>query len=95
MRHGGPFARAIELTGSNWWRPGRSRPLIVVNPTSDDAFRERIDRHLATGVVRPSDLEALLRIDYPRTVVRRRELTDEEIEIWYVYRDGHWIGGNE
>jgi hypothetical protein len=95
MRHGAPFGLAIEWAGSSWSRPGRTHPLIVANPTSDDAFRERIDRHLATGVARPSDLEALLRVHHPQAVVRRRELTDEEIEIWYVYRDGHWIGGKE
>jgi len=69
------------------------RPLILANPTSDRAFRDQVDRVLLAGPRRPSELEALLRVRYPKAVVRRRELTDEDLEIWYVYRDGRWTGG--
>jgi hypothetical protein len=36
-------------------------------------------------------LEAALRLTYPNARVRRRELSGEAVEIWYVYREGHWI----
>lgn len=87
--------RSIETALATWPRARRSRPLIVPNPAGDAAFREHIDQILARPLDRPSDLEALLRVHHPHAVVRRRELTDEELEVWYVYRDGHWIGGNE
>ena len=35
-------------------------------------------------------LQAALRVRYPDAVVRARELSGEFLEIWYVYRDGHW-----
>jgi hypothetical protein len=38
----------------------------------------------------PAMLESLLRQAYPKVVVRRRELSSESTEIWYVYRDGRW-----
>ena len=68
------------------------RPLILANPAADRAFRDQVDRVLLGGPRRPSELEALLRVSYPKAVVRRRELTDEDLEIWYVYRDGRWTG---
>ena len=50
-----------------------------------------IESALPSGDWRPQDLEALLRSRYPKAVVRRRELDAERVEVWYVYRDGHWI----
>jgi hypothetical protein len=70
----------------------RRRPLIVANPPSDQEFRRMIDRFLLTSSSEPGDLEATLRTRYPEATVRRRELTGESVEVWYVYRDGHWIG---
>jgi hypothetical protein len=70
--------------------PGRP-PLIVANPPADGEFRRLIDRFLLTGGGRPHDLQAALRTRYPNAVVRQRELADEGYEVWYAYRDGHWI----
>lgn len=67
------------------------RPVIVANPPGDRAFRDLIESALLSGSGRPQDLEALLRTRYPNAVVRRRELDAERTEVWYVYRDGHWI----
>ena len=67
------------------------RPIIVANPPGDRQFRELIDLALLSSRGRPEDLERILRTRYPAAVVRRRELTGERTEMWYVYRDGHWI----
>jgi len=67
------------------------RPIVVLNPSSDVGFREMVDRFVATGGSRPDELEAMLRNRYPAAVVRPRELAGERFEVWYVYRDGHWI----
>ena len=69
----------------------RRRPLIVANPPGDAAFRALIDGVLSAGVGSPHELEAALRATYPQAVVRPRELAGESFEVWYVYRDGHWI----
>lgn len=68
------------------------RPTIIANPASDREFRALIDRFLLAGGHAPRDLESTLRTRYPRAVVRQRELAGENLEVWYVYRDGHWIG---
>ncbi len=65
--------------------------MIVANPPGDLEFRALIDRFLLSGGGGPQDLEAMLRTSYPQAVVRRRGLAGENLETWYVYRDGHWI----
>ena len=67
------------------------RPIIVTNPPDDADFREMVDQLLAQGLSRPGELERALRTRYPVAVVRRRELAAERFDVWYVYRDGHWI----
>jgi hypothetical protein len=69
----------------------RPRPIVVVNPATDARFREMVDRFVANGGNNPEDLEAVLRTRYPAAVVRPRELAGERFDVWYVYRDGHWI----
>jgi len=71
-------------------RPSR-RPVIVANPVGDRDFRALIESSLISGASQPEDLEALLRTRYPQAIVRPRELADEPMSVWYVYRDGHWI----
>jgi hypothetical protein len=72
----------------------RGRPTIVANPAGDRAFRARIEECLLAGPSDPSELEQALQPAYPTVVVRRRELSNEPIEVWYAYRDGHWVGRN-
>lgn len=67
------------------------RPVIVANPSGDPPFRAMIDAFLLSAGSRPEDLEVALRTRYPLAVVRPRGLAGERVEVWYVYRDGHWI----
>jgi hypothetical protein len=69
----------------------RSRPVIVANPPGDREFRALIDRFLVGGGGTPGELQAALRNRYAEAVVRQRGLAGESFEVWYVYRDGHWI----
>ena len=85
------------LLGAQSFDSGRTddaarRPTIIANPAGDREFRALIDRFLLAGGRAPRDLELTLRTRYPEAVVRQRELAGENLEVWYVYRDGHWIG---
>jgi hypothetical protein len=66
------------------------RPLLIVNPRSDIRFRQRAAELTADAEMEPSDLQANLRAEFPDAIVRRRELSSESTEVWYVYRDGRW-----
>jgi hypothetical protein len=65
------------------------RPVVIVNPRSDGGFVQRV-HDLAEAVTDPSELQTRLRDEYPDAIVRRRELSSESTEVWYVYRDGRW-----
>jgi hypothetical protein len=67
------------------------RPTLVLNPRHDPAF-EAVAGALVDGKVSPAELEAGLRAHYPDAVVRARDLSSESGEVWYVYREGRWIG---
>ncbi len=71
----------------------RTSPTVIINPREDLRFREVVDRSLLTGVDSPEALERVLRGGYPRAVVRRRGLAGEQVEVWYVYREGWWVSG--
>jgi hypothetical protein len=64
---------------------------IIRNPASDREFERAIEVALRAGVSGPSELEAQLRQLYPRALVRPRDLAEEPIHTWYVYREGRWI----
>jgi hypothetical protein len=70
----------------------RSRPTLLVNPPTDSRLRETLDgmldRH-SPGT--PAELQALVRPEYPRLVVRARQLEHESVVVWYVYREGYWV----
>jgi hypothetical protein len=66
-------------------------PTLVLNPADDDDFRSFALGLVGDGVLDPSLLQECLRNRYPRAVVRPRELAGELAQIWYVYRDGHWV----
>ncbi|HUP54249.1 MAG TPA: hypothetical protein VM408_01980 [Methylomirabilota bacterium] len=66
------------------------RPLLIVNPRSDIRFVEHVTRLTDAAGDDPSALETTLRAEYPQAIVRRRELSSESTEMWYVYRDGRW-----
>jgi hypothetical protein len=67
------------------------KPTIVRNPADDPDFERAVDDVIAGGVVDPHDAQQRLREVYPRVVVRRRELEAEHVEVWYIYREGHWV----
>lgn len=68
------------------------RPTIVANPAGDRRFSATIEESLRAGPSDPAELEQALRPAYPAVVVRRREISNELVEVWYVYREGHWVG---
>jgi hypothetical protein len=70
---------------------GRTPPHLVINPSDDVAFRDAVEGALMTGDGTPERLEAALRERFPRAIVRPRGLQGEPVNIWYVYRDGHWV----
>lgn len=61
-----------------------------MNPRSDARFVELVTRLMEDDPTDPSELQAGLRAQYPEAIVRRRELSSESTEVWYVYRDGRW-----
>ncbi len=67
------------------------RPTLVLNPPNDDAFRALAEGLVQGGIDQPEALEDCLREMYPLVLVRPRALAGEHTDIWYVYRDGHWI----
>lgn len=69
------------------------RPTLVTNPTDDAQFASAAEAALEDGQT-PEDLEALLRRDFPRVVVRARDLAGERL-VWYVYREGRWVSRND
>ena len=63
---------------------------MILNPRSDARFVELVSELMADPVGEPEDLQVGLRAVFPDAVVRRRELSSESTEVWYVYRDGRW-----
>ena len=54
-----------------------------------------IDAFLMAGGRRPEELESVLRVRFQEALVRPRDLAAEQFDVWYVYRDGHWISEEE
>lgn len=67
------------------------RPTLVLNPPDDVAFRTSAEHLVESGIAEPSMLQDCLRLQWPLALVRPRELAGERAQIWYVYRDGHWV----
>jgi hypothetical protein len=67
----------------------------VVNPVGDVQFARVAERLVDDGNRTPDALQAALRRLYARAVVRRRVLSDEAFEVWYVYREGRWVPRQE
>ena len=62
---------------------------MALFPRSDPDFVSSVYGSLIDGID-PAALRARLRETYPLVVVRRREISGERVEVWYVYRDGRW-----
>jgi hypothetical protein len=63
---------------------------FVINPRNDEEFASRV-RESGASTATAEALQEMLRHNYPRAVVRPRQLEGERDEIWYVYREGAWI----
>jgi len=66
---------------------------IVRNPVDDEEFERAVAEAVNPAQQDSAELERLLRVSYPRAVVRPRELAGERGVVWYVYREGHWVSG--
>jgi hypothetical protein len=89
------IAAGVEEDTPRDAEPEPTRPIVVANPPSDSAFRALIDAALRAQDWRPQDLQTVLRTRYPASIVRPRALAGERFVVWYVYRDGHWIGSED
>jgi hypothetical protein len=65
-------------------------PTLFINPRTDAAFVELVEKEAATATS-PAELRARLLRSYPEVIVRQRSLEGERAEIWYVYRNGRWV----
>jgi hypothetical protein len=89
-------AQAVRAWSEIWRESASavaSRPILIVNPRSDQAFLDLAQRCVSEGVASPDDLQSRLRHDYPLAVVRERTLSSELRIMWYVYREGRWVSG--
>ena len=68
----------------------RRAAALVINPPWDESFRRAVEQAISDGASTPDALAESLRGSYPRTVARRREISDEPHDVWYVYREGSW-----
>jgi hypothetical protein len=66
------------------------RPILIANPRSDSTFVAVAEALMKDGVPTADALQQGLRRHFPRAVVRPRELSGEQVTVWYAYRDGHW-----
>ena len=71
----------------------QSRPILVINPASDQAFEDFAMATLEPGIPIAGFQDAL-RTRYPQASVHRRALAAEQQVVWYVYRDGHWVASS-
>jgi hypothetical protein len=70
-------------------------PVLVIVPTDDRAFEAFVRSVVGEDRVTPDILQGRVRQRYPDAVVRPRQLQDEPMVIWYVYRDGRWRPASE
>lgn len=70
-----------------------TRPVLILNPRDDAGFTDLAEALVAEGIATAGALQARLRERFPAAAVRPRELSSEQITVWYVYRDGHWVSG--
>lgn len=82
MRRGG----VADPVAARW----NVRPILILNPRSDAGFVQLVAELMADELAEPAGLQARLRVRFPVAIVRRRELSSESTEVWYVYRDGRW-----
>jgi hypothetical protein len=67
-----------------------ARHIERVFPRDDTDFVALVDV-AALDAQNPDELERRLRERFPRVIVRARDLSGDDTEVWYVYRDGSWF----
>ncbi len=72
----------------------RERPVLFLNPADDQAFPRSVNDAMVEPSIGAAELQRRLRREFPRAVVRPRDLASERLAVWYVYRDGRWVGGS-
>ena len=77
------------MSGSEAGITAHGRPTIW---TDDEAFVDLVEQLVADEATTIGDLQTALRGQYPQAVVHLREISAERVVVWYVYRDGRWIG---
>ena len=70
------------------------QPTLITNPAGDVAFGDHAEE-LVKGIQSVAEFQRVLRREYPRAVVRARDLAGERPIVWYVYRDGHWVARDD
>ncbi len=67
------------------------RPILILNPRSDAQFVALVSELMADAArTNHRTCRRACAPEFPDAVVRRRELSSEPTEVWYVYRDGRW-----
>jgi hypothetical protein len=78
-----------------WDRPRSEHPPLpphlVTNPADDQEFRQFAMQVVSADGDPVAFLERL-RQRYPLAAVHQRTLSGEPWLVWYVYREGRWIG---
>ena len=78
-----------------WNPPTAARPVLLINPPGDRAFTAAAEALLDDGLRSLSSFQGALRRSFPDAMVRARDLSGEADEVWYVFRDGHWVNGRD
>jgi hypothetical protein len=67
------------------------RPVLILNPRDDAAFTGFAEALAEEEGLDAPELQRKLRVQYPKAVVRPRDLSSERTAVWYVYREGSWV----
>lgn len=70
------------------------RPALFLNPAGDTDFATTAAALLDDGERSSLSFQRSLRVRFPDTVVHERDLSGESLEVWYVFRHGHWVGSS-
>lgn len=86
-----PNANRASTPETPWSGEAPARPYLITNPAHDTAFRDAATACLREATT-TEELEDRLRPRFPAVSVRRRLISAEPFVVWYVYRDGRWVG---
>jgi hypothetical protein len=67
------------------------RPTLITNPAGDAGFRLAVEAAAERTAGAIDATGEHVRLEYPKAVVRARDLSGETIVVWYAYREGFWV----